>query len=315
MQEIDLNQVKMNKKKAFSLIELSIVILIIGIIVGGVTQGSRLIDAHRLSAARSMTESSPVASIPDLALWLEGTSEQSFNDAEATDGGSLSTWKDINPQSTAKNNATQSNPAARPTYVAKGLNNLPVVKFDGATQFLDIPYGATLNSIAFTMYIVLKPVSVPPDIASYASLFSNRSHSPGGGYTFYIQPIPNYYRLWLSSSSAPLTGNGGAFYSATANKAEIIAATYADPLNNSDQNYTMYYLSAKPSSITSVQHFAMTQNPSYPFRIGAGSNDFSLAAINYFYNGYIAELIFFDRKLKTEERQSIETYLSKKWGL
>lgn len=45
----------MKNKKAFSLIELSIVILIIGIIVAGVTQGLRLINAFRLSSAKSLT--------------------------------------------------------------------------------------------------------------------------------------------------------------------------------------------------------------------------------------------------------------------
>ncbi|MFM7621329.1 MAG: prepilin-type N-terminal cleavage/methylation domain-containing protein [Alphaproteobacteria bacterium] len=41
--------------KAFSLIELSIVILIIGILVAGVTQSSRLIRQMKLLSAQSIT--------------------------------------------------------------------------------------------------------------------------------------------------------------------------------------------------------------------------------------------------------------------
>jgi prepilin-type N-terminal cleavage/methylation domain-containing protein len=60
----------MNKKslpaKAFSLIELSIAVLIIGIIIAGITQSSSLIQKMALSSARSLTSSSPVASMRDL---------------------------------------------------------------------------------------------------------------------------------------------------------------------------------------------------------------------------------------------------------
>ncbi|MFM2200772.1 MAG: hypothetical protein RL769_827, partial [Pseudomonadota bacterium] len=66
--------------KAFSLIELSIVILIIGILVAGVTQSSRLVKRIRLLTAQNITNSSPVPTIKDLALWYESTLERSFND-------------------------------------------------------------------------------------------------------------------------------------------------------------------------------------------------------------------------------------------
>ncbi|MFM7621060.1 MAG: prepilin-type N-terminal cleavage/methylation domain-containing protein, partial [Alphaproteobacteria bacterium] len=49
-----------NLNKAFSLIELSIVILIIGILVAGVTQSSRLVNQFRLTSARNITLSSPL---------------------------------------------------------------------------------------------------------------------------------------------------------------------------------------------------------------------------------------------------------------
>jgi prepilin-type N-terminal cleavage/methylation domain-containing protein len=42
--------------KAFSLKELSIVVLIIGILIAGVTQGSRLVRQSRLSTAQNQRE-------------------------------------------------------------------------------------------------------------------------------------------------------------------------------------------------------------------------------------------------------------------
>ena len=35
----------------------------------------------------------------------------------------------------------------------------------------------------------------------------------------------------------------------------------------------------------------------------------------YYYNGHIAEIIFYTRALSNKERQEVELYLSKKWGI
>ena len=63
---------------AFSLIELSIVILIISILVAGVTQSSRLVRMMRLSSAVQITNSSDVNSINDIVFWLEPTKDFAF---------------------------------------------------------------------------------------------------------------------------------------------------------------------------------------------------------------------------------------------
>ena len=57
--------------RAFSLIEISIVLLIIGILVAGVTQSSRLISQSKINSARAMTQSSPVSSIKILFSGLK----------------------------------------------------------------------------------------------------------------------------------------------------------------------------------------------------------------------------------------------------
>ncbi len=68
--------------------------LIVGILIAGVTQGSILIKKSRLSAAQSLTQSSPVPSIKGLVAWYEATSKQSLEDRERNDGDSISKWYD-----------------------------------------------------------------------------------------------------------------------------------------------------------------------------------------------------------------------------
>lgn len=122
--------------KAFSLIELSIVILIIGILVAGVTQSSRLVKRIRLVTAQNITNSSPVPTIKDLALWYESSLDRSFNDAEEQDLGELTMWYDNNPQTTNKINAFPPLANNRPKYIENGINGLPSVRLAGVDDYL-----------------------------------------------------------------------------------------------------------------------------------------------------------------------------------
>jgi len=121
------------KRQAFSLIELSIVILIIGILVAGVTQGSRLVGQMRLATAKSLTQSSPVSSIRNLVTWYETTADKSPDDAVEEDGLVVNNWYDINPQAITKNHATST---VGPTYKASCINGLPCLQFNGSSQIL-----------------------------------------------------------------------------------------------------------------------------------------------------------------------------------
>ena len=130
----------MNKKLAFSLIELSIVILIIGILVAGVTQSSRLVAQMRLASAQSVTRSADISSIRDMVFWAETTLENGITNSSGTfqldDGGAISSWNDINFRSNPKINVMQSNTAIQPTYKQNGINGLPSINFNGVNQML-----------------------------------------------------------------------------------------------------------------------------------------------------------------------------------
>ena len=88
--------------QAFSLVEISVVIIIIGILIAGVTQGARLIDESRLKTARDLTVNSRINSMEQLVFWYEPTLVSSFSKADAVDGARVSQWNDNNPQSTTK---------------------------------------------------------------------------------------------------------------------------------------------------------------------------------------------------------------------
>ena len=284
-------------KRAFSLIELSIVILIIGVLIAAVGQGIDLLQDARLSAARMLTQSSRVNSLKGLILWLEPTSEASFSSAEAVDAATISSWNDINPQETKKNNATQTGASSlRPTYVEKGINNLPVLRFDGSTDYLNFD-GASLINSNYTIFVVEKKEDVAADVnglfiggtnptAANTALhlgyrtpaiatitqdhYSNMlNYSPPMGFT----KTPTIHSFWFSTSGGKKYWNNGG-------------------------------VTPEKSEPTQTAALISYDGP----RI---ANCFTV----HYYKGDIAEIIMFNRALSEKDRQSVESYLSKKWSI
>lgn len=276
-------------KKAFSLIELSIVILIIGIVIAGVTQSSRLVAQHKLQTARTLTQSSPVNSITGLVTWIESTSEKSFDAAEQEDGLSITNWYDLNIQSSSKNNFTQS--TNKPTYKTNFFNGLPVISFDGTNDFMATQ---SITSTEFspantnTIFLVAKIYSGGV-IFKFEQSAANRLgiEMAGSGMRF---DFPNDTTGMLSDTTS------------------IINRPYIFTFDHNSSTQTIYTNGA--SYDTQANALTFTGTFSSTMAIGA-----TVGGTQYFTRMDLAELIIFNRSLKSEERKSIEKYLGQKWGI
>ena len=294
------DQKKIKYHKAFSLIELSIVILIIGILVAGVTQSSRLIRQMALSSARSLTQSSPVPSIAGLVSWYEPTSEKSFDEIEASDNSTISNWYDINPTSANKINFVQSDPARRPTYVANGINGLPSIRFNGANNYMQsngfIPEH---NSPTFTFFAVtMNAVGSAP---THKAIFCNRYGTPSFVRGWVMYSYNSQYTLfWGNGSLMWIDVYGQPIVNGTSDVLSIVydgvnAVFYKNSANPATRALSLGLNTIRPSSLGSVTACD--------------------GADNFFFNGYINEIILYNRNLKNDERQDVEKYLAKKWAV
>ena len=292
----------MNRKKAFSLIELSIVILIIGILVAGVTQSSRIINQVRLQGARAITQNSPINSIKDLAIWLETTMEGSFIIDEAQEGSTISEWRDNNPLTTQKNKFIQPNASIRPIYKASAINNLPAIQFEDATSALvgrtftypNAISGDFIPTNRFTLFIVLSI-----DATSNVNLFRWENFAGGGGTRFLLHAIYSDNNIYLDV---------GVCCDGTSRVS--VGVNINDYLKN-PKIMTLYKNSANMGIRTNGA--VIVNSNSANAQIPAGWN-----YTFYFgesFRGKISEFILFNRFLNTEEIREVEQYLSKKWAI
>ncbi len=289
--------------KGFSLVELSIVILIIGVLIAGVSQGIDLLQDSRLAAARMVTQSSRVNSIKNLVTWLETTSEKSFDATEAVDGLAVTNWYDINPQLIDKNNAQQTIEASKPLYVANCINNLPCLDFDGTNDYMNSVLAIGPAS-GMSVFAVVRS----DDIAKSGNSFSIiGSGSNVGGSAFNLKVWDTVSAFFLYTVPGQSQGlNSITKYGPVISKTNYLVEVINDPTPTSI--IPPYYSKIWVNKIAGTSYSANLPITNIGIlNIGHFNN------ANYL-NGKIAELIIFDRAVTTKERLSVESYLSKKWN-
>ncbi|MBP7710734.1 MAG: hypothetical protein KA100_06685 [Rickettsiales bacterium] len=284
-------------KKAFSLIELSIVSLVIMSLLVGVPQGVRLVRNFKISVAKTQTQSSPVAGIKNLALWLEATAENSFGGSGPENNSGVQTWVDTSPQAVSRFSAVQNNTLKQPTYLSDGINGLPALKFDGADDDMAM---AGFSAGSNTSYFFV----VQPAAAQVEAIFDSAPNQPQVFRNLCDEP--NYptctgdgaFSWWTGTNPTPQVTLGLA-----ANAPYVI---YVET-KLSPSRVINYY---RNGVFVSTSSHASTTNTTW--------NNPKIGSVNdtlKFYNGKIGEIIVFDRTLQTEERNSIADYLGKKWGI
>ncbi|OFW80689.1 MAG: hypothetical protein A2887_05705 [Alphaproteobacteria bacterium RIFCSPLOWO2_01_FULL_40_26] len=295
-------------KRAFSLIELSIVILIIGILIAGVTQSSRLVKQMRLNSARSLTQSSPVNSIKDLILWVEPTLESSF-DSDLGNGDAVAKWNDINPQSSYKINLSQDSSGNRPTYLAEGIGGIPSIKFSGSTGTPLYGKDIYFSSPSYTIFMVFKPDTVS-ESALLGAFYDNDSNwtNESGEHGINLQ-INSSTPKFRALHRGPTGASGG---NSNVSSSDIVAKK--DYIFSYVRNYTVGATLWLNNAVEINQASASAGSfDKASLQLVIGTLFDSLTARKF--DGQFSELIIFDRALRQSEIDDVEAYLSKKYSV
>lgn len=314
------------KNKAFSLVEISVVIVILMIMIAGLIQSSRVIKSMRLTTARSVTQSSAMPWINYIVTWYDATATDAFIDSETDDGDLISRWNGAEIRYSDRIMLTQVDDTKKPVLVSNGMYGLPSIKFDGINDYLQSENSeqAILSYRSGTAFIVFEPKTVAS--TEKRSIFYQGSECGREfdlAYSF--NNIKGNFGLASSSEGCGSTSATTSSFDYVVPNEKIISSIviYQAPMtNNSIDNIKIYrngYLQTSSAInggynspiIESSKKYSDSSGRLY---LGAKKMD-NGANPTSFFNGMIGEIIVFNRSLNNEDRKEIEKYLGKKWGI
>lgn len=222
----------------------------------------------------------------NLQLWLKG------------DNYSDGTWTDA---SGFARNATQSNSANKPFARENGVNGNEHVFFAG-NDFLEIPFDSALNSKEFTIFIVAN-----------SNAFNDKpildSETDGYGLSLDVQSTfsnSNFTARWIDTGGADNQNSNPFTIGLRRHDAALFGYTMEDTdSNNISDRVKIFFNGANVGTETSGVDY--TPATSGALRIGYDGS-------NYF-NGSIYEILIYNTVLSDEDRQNVEGYLARKYGL
>jgi len=183
-----------------------------------------------------------------------------------------------------------------------------MLRFNGSSQYLETTYGSDLNPANFTIFVVTQMAGAPTSPAgSNAQIISSGDFAAFTGYHLFLTPT-SQYRILLGNGTAwqPTTSYA---QNASTSQPNLLEATFDGTTYNFYNNGNLLTPAVAP--FATFANFRVNTNR--VFRVGAGRNENTTPL--YYFNGYIGEIVIFDRVLKNDERTSIEEYLIKKWSL
>lgn len=223
------------------------------------------------------------------ALWLDGADSNTMTFAS---GSNITVWMD---KSGSSNHASQTTSGQYPTFSAPG------VLFDGANHYIQISNPSIRPTNA---YVVVQ--SSAPSGTIYQKGFANTGSNDLETALKYTSSS-NIDTLYVNSSGTQsnVTYTSGATASVT-----IIESTWDETTIRLYTNGT----ERGSNTLTGPQRTATTG--ATDMRIGAEFAGPSNTSIGMSYwDGTIYEIVMYSNALTTSNRQAVEGYLARKWGL
>lgn len=281
-------------RKGFSLIEISVVILIIGVLIAGISQASDMIDEAALKGARTASRGSRVPRVKDLVLWVDAVSDGGSLTAlnkQAVDGETVTQLKDFNPNSSAKLTLNGSS-----TFSSNKVGGLPGITLSGAspnnfklTERFDNSTGE------YTIYLVYQPLALPASGA--VGVILEKRNATSGVFPYRLEIDSGGFYRYSNSNNFAVYGSK----KASAGKINLIR------ISRSSTGAVALEVDSSTASGNSATSIRNTDE----LIIGAQNG----TTITNYVNGRIGELIIYERDLVVSEETDIENYLYKKWKL
>lgn len=320
---------KNSSLKAYSLIEVSLLVILIGILVAGIYQGNNIYHETILSRSQSLTQNSILGRTNNVLLWYETTLDSSFNLKQRIDNQPINIWLDNNSKSVEKHHALASQKlddtkinyepsptiiSSGPIYIENGINYLPSIKFknnSNSSQYLVVDPQVKFGNTSLNIFIVIRF----KNYSSNAFVFDRVCTKSDGVVTANEGEAVNQCKPALSA----FINNQNLINFSVSNIFGISAIT-----NNSSQILKMnlpyiiqferdinqaikFHINGKliASAIDNISQF-----DSLPLKIGRHA---TLQNVDSEFD--ISEIVVIEDKIENEKKKEIENYLSKKFAI
>jgi len=261
--------------------------------------------AHKWGLNLTYGTNTPLT-IPGCQLWLDAADSSTIT----LSSSKVTQWND---KSVNGYNFTQATSGNQPTYSTASLNNSNTITFTSANStFLT---GTASTTFMGTNSISVYGVFKTNNNTSKSSVFSKSLYGSAAGRILY----------GFRESGTPATIAGGIGVASGPNAYTDISDSYTAGAwrvfgfvsDRSGWTNTTYQNGTSIGSITITANTSTNLTNAFPMLIGAYNN--SSGSIppqaGYYLDGAVAEIIVFSTALTTTQRQTIEGYLARKWGL
>jgi hypothetical protein len=214
-----------------------------------------------------------------------------------TSSSQVSQWTDLSGNG---DNATQITSADQPSLVNNGINGLPVLSFNGTSDFLTLP-SVTFTSSGATFFIVAKPTAL---VASAQLLDFSGATVPDNlvGISESSSLKAPQFSIFNSAGTSSTTVIGSS--ALTLNQFQVLEAVQGDINTTTATVFVNGIQAAQNTSMNTVPAVALSKNFIGQYS-GAGE----------YFQGQIAEILAFTGPLTLSQRVAVEAYLSQKYQI
>ena len=284
--------------KGFSIVEMSIVLLIIGILTAGISRGIDLYADFKIQTAQKLTINSPVSRIEGLALWLETTLEKSFQ-TKMVNNSEVPQWNNISPFDLDVKNAFSYSTNPQPTYLENHINGLPAIQFKKiSTNCMFVENGFDKNTENVTIFLALISKS-----SQSADRIIEKWSDTSKPYPYVLRH--NFFIAAYDGTYNPRAKVNGINNIAKINFPYVVSARRVKSGNlsiwlNGDRGVD----GSDTTSISTINNSAL-----YIGCQGTSSTAESYGNFN------VGEIIIYSRALSDGEISRVNQYLSQKWNI
>jgi hypothetical protein len=236
-------------------------------------------------------------------LWLKADAGTS----STVDATALSQWQD---QSGNNNHVSQSTAVNRPVFeagITSTLNGMPLVEFDNDNtnyDYFSIADNATLDNFSgFTSFAIFRLKTGTPG-GTPRGIFSKRN-SPSAQYSYSL------FHFTSNRMNLDVNGTGNRLQSATSfieSTDHLVVASFNSTLTTNEQKIYVGNTQDAQNNNTA----ATVANTTSSLHIGVL---YGHTGANVQFNGYIGEIVLYNRILNDAERIIVANYLSAKYNV